>query len=198
MNSAEQSTPAAAAHELSSEEQRVLLRVADDAISFGIQAGREMAVKTEVYPPALRVMGATFVTLKLQGQLRGCIGSLEARRPLVADVVANAFAAAFRDPRFRPVGLHELLDLETSISILTRPTAMSFTSEADLLLQLRPGADGLIIEDRGRRGTFLPAVWEQLPTPELFLSHLKQKAGLPASHWSDSIRVWRYESRSIS
>src|SRR5690606_24715078 len=94
MGNAERSTPVTAADELSSDEQRALLRAADDAISFGIQAGRELAVKPEVFPPALRAPGATFVTLKLQGQLRGCIGSLEARRPLVADVVANAFAAA--------------------------------------------------------------------------------------------------------
>lgn len=185
------------ADDLLSHDKQTLLQVANDAISNGAQTGRETAVNLGAYCPALRAPGASFVTLKMHNQLRGCIGSLEARRPLIEDVAANAFAAAFRDPRFKPVAFHELLNLDISISILTAPVEMSFNNEAELLKQLQPGIDGLIIEDQGRRGTFLPAVWEQLPKPQMFVANLKRKAGLPVKYWSNTLRVWRYESRSI-
>lgn len=145
--------------------------------------------------PALAAPGATFVTLTQHGQLRGCIGSLEAYRPLEQDVRANVLAAALRDPRFQPLSAHELPRTRIEVSLLTAPESMQFQNEADAERQLRPGIDGVILECNGRRGTFLPQVWEQLPEARQFMSHLKQKAGLPADYWSPEVRLQRYQVR---
>ncbi len=115
----------------------------------------------------------------------------------MTDVVENAFASAFKDPRFPPLAAAEFDDLEIHISVLSPATPMMFSSEADLLRQLRPGVDGLILEDGPHRGTFLPSVWESLPQPLEFLRNLKMKAGLPADHWSDRVRVYRYQTESF-
>ena len=176
----------------SPEERRILLDVAAASIRHGLETGRPLPIRLEDYPESLREPGAAFVTLNIAGQLRGCIGSLEARRPLVEDVAENAFAAAFRDPRFPPLRPEEYPRLEYHISILNPPEPMTVTSEADLLQQLRPGVDGLVLIEGTRRATFLPSVWEQLPDPRQFLAHLKMKAGLPADYWSDSLRFERY------
>lgn len=144
------------------------------------------------YPDWLKAPGATFVTLTQNGQLRGCIGSLEAHRPLGQDLIENARAAAFRDPRFAALSAEELPRTRVEVSILTPAQAMTFDSEADLLRQLRPGVDGIILEHGGHRATFLPQVWEQLPDARVFMAHLKQKAGLPADFWADDMRVARY------
>ena len=143
--------------------------------------------------PALAQPGASFVTLTQSGQLRGCIGSLEAWRPLEEDVRANARAAAFRDPRFPPLGRHELAATRVEVSLLTPAIPMEFADEADVLRRLRPAIDGVILEYAGRRGTFLPQVWESLPQPRDFLDHLKQKAGFPADFWSPDVKLYRYE-----
>ena len=143
--------------------------------------------------PALVQPGASFVTLTQGGQLRGCIGSLEAWRPLDADVRANAKAAAFRDPRFNPLGLDELTRTRVEVSLLTPAVPMHFTDEADLLRQMRPQIDGMIFEYHGQRGTFLPQVWDSLPEPQQFLAHLKQKAGFAADFWSPAVTCHRYE-----
>jgi AmmeMemoRadiSam system protein B/AmmeMemoRadiSam system protein A len=140
----------------------------------------------------LQETGATFVTLKRDGQLRGCIGSLEARRALLDDVKHNARAAAFLDPRFSPVSLREFDDIRVEVSLLSAATPMDFRDEADLVAQLRPDVDGLILEHGRHRGTFLPQVWESLPEASAFLTHLKNKAGLPMDFWSAEIRVSRY------
>lgn len=175
------------------EEQReILLDIAWQSIRHGLQHGTALKVQPEQFAPPLCDPGASFVTLHIGGQLRGCIGSLEAFRPLVSDVAANAYAAAFRDPRFVAVTQAELADLSLDISVLGKPQPLTFASEQDLLAQIRPGIDGLILEENGKRGTFLPTVWESLPDPRQFLQHLKLKAGLPPHHWSDAIRVWRY------
>ncbi len=175
------------------EEERILLReVAMAAIEFGLETGQQLKVDASRYPRPLREPRATFVTLNRRGELRGCIGSLEAYRPLVEDVAHNAYAAAFSDPRFPPLQKEELADLELHISVLSPTAPMHFSSEEDLLRQIRPGVDGLILEDGYHRGTFLPSVWESLPAPQDFLQHLKLKAGLPANYWSDSMRVLRY------
>jgi AmmeMemoRadiSam system protein B/AmmeMemoRadiSam system protein A len=145
--------------------------------------------------PALNSPGATFVTLTQGGDLRGCIGSLEAHRPLERDVRANAVAAAFRDPRFPPLTLAELPRTRVEVSLLTAPQPMPFKDEADALRQLRPGIDGVILVAGHRRSTFLPQVWEQLPAPRSFMAHLKQKAGLPADWWSSEVQLQRYEVR---
>lgn len=182
-----------------SEAQRsVLLQLAADSITCGLQHGKPLLVDLVDYDPELREQRATFVTLHKQGQLRGCIGSLRALRPLVEDVSENAYAAAFRDPRFNPLKQAEFNQLELSISILSPASPMSFASEQDLLDQLRPGVDGLILQDGRRRGTFLPSVWKELPEKQQFLQHLKLKAGLPVEYWSESIVISRYETESFS
>jgi hypothetical protein len=154
---------------------------------FGCAAAAEPA------HPALGRPGATFVTLRQAGELRGCIGSLEAHRPLEHDVRHNARAAAFQDPRFDPVARHEVDALRIEVSVLGRATPLAATDEAGLLRQLRPGVDGLILRWRGQRATFLPQVWEQLPQPASFFSALKRKAGMPGDFWADDMLFARYE-----
>ncbi|MDR0415812.1 MAG: AmmeMemoRadiSam system protein A [Propionibacteriaceae bacterium] len=143
-------------------------------------------------PDWLRADGASFVTLEIDGQLRGCIGSLEAHRPLAADVAANAVAAAFLDPRFPPLspGEYGLVDIE--VSVLTAPEPLLVRDEADARARLRPGVDGVILAVQGRRATYLPQVWDDLPDPAVFLASLRRKAGLPASYWGPDLRLWRY------
>lgn len=150
------------------------------------------AQSADASAPWLQDPGACFVTLTQQGELRGCIGSLEAHRTLLADVQANALAAAFRDPRFAPLSVRELDRTEVEISLLSPMQAMAFDSEAEALAQLRPGIDGLVFEFGARRSTFLPQVWEQLPEVPDFMAQLKRKAGLPADFWHADVRLQRY------
>jgi AmmeMemoRadiSam system protein A len=145
--------------------------------------------------PELQEAGATFVTLTQGGALRGCIGSLQAWRPLRADVEDNARNAAFRDPRFPPLAAEELPATRVEVSLLTPAQPMTFTSEADALAQLRPHTDGVIFIAGGRRATFLPQVWEQLSDPAVFMAHLKQKAGLSAGYWGPDVRLESYQVR---
>ena len=142
--------------------------------------------------PALSALAATFVTLTQSGQLRGCIGSLEAHRPLAEDVAENAVAAAFRDPRFAPLPADEFQQTRIEVSLLEPASAMTYSDEADLLRQLRPDLDGLILRFGNHRATFLPQVWESLPEPRRFLNQLKLKAGLPADFWDQRIAFSRY------
>jgi len=142
--------------------------------------------------PWLDEPGAVFVTLMLHGELRGCVGSLEATSPLGQDVAANAVAAALRDPRFPPVSPDEVEELSIEISVLEAPEPWPVASEAEVLEGLRPGIDGLILEHAGGRATFLPQVWDQLPESASFLRQLKRKAGLSAAAWDDSFRLSRY------
>jgi len=180
------------------EEEQILLRqVAKNAVEYALQHGSPLSVDTTHYPRPLREPAASFVTLKKHGELRGCIGSLEAHRPLVDDVAHNAYAAAFRDPRFSPVTAQELPELEFHLSVLTPAEPMQFESEKNLLEQIHPGIDGLVLEDGAYRGTFLPAVWESLPDTVQFLQHLKLKAGLPKNHWSDTLKISRYTAESF-
>ncbi|MFO7593555.1 MAG: AmmeMemoRadiSam system protein A [Pseudomonadota bacterium] len=177
--------------------QQQLLAIAEASIRHGLDYGQPLSLDPAGFPEELQKPGASFVTLHSRGELRGCIGALQPHRPLAEDVAENAYAAAFRDRRFLPLRQEELGGLEIHIAILTPAEPMHFHSETDLLQQLRPGEDGLILEEGFYRGTFLPSVWEQLPTPELFLSHLKQKAGLPADYWSDTIKISRYTTFSF-
>jgi AmmeMemoRadiSam system protein A len=149
------------------------------------------------YPPAkdapwLLERGACFVTLTQNGRLRGCIGTLEARRSLLEDVKANAQAAAFHDTRFAPLRAAELEVTEIEISLLSPMQPMEFASEVDALTQLQPGVDGVVLMFGAYRSTFLPQVWEQLPSPAEFMAQLKQKAGLSADFWSEGVRLQRY------
>lgn len=140
----------------------------------------------------LRQPGATFVTLRLDGDLRGCIGSLEARRPLGEDVAANARAAAYRDPRFPPVTPPEIVRLGVEVSLLSAQQPFPVTCEAEAVERLRPGVDGVCLSFREFRSTFLPQVWESIPEAARFLAELKRKAGLPPSFWHPDVRLSRY------
>lgn len=173
-----------------------LLDLAWGSIRHGLAQGRPASVPLE-RPGRLATPGAVFVTLTRRGDLRGCIGSPMAWRSLAEDIVDNAFKAAFGDPRFPPLQADELDGLALSVSVLTPPEPIRFADEADLLAQLRPRRDGLIIEDGRARALFLPAVWEQLPDPSTFLAHLKRKAGLAPGHWSPAFRASRFEAVEI-
>ena len=172
-----------------SDHGRRLLRIARASIADALGAGA-------AEPPAdqawLRETRATFVTLMQGEELRGCVGALEAQRPLAEDVAANARAAAFEDSRFRPLTLDELARTEVEVSLLSSPKTLAFDDHADLLRKLRPGVDGVILEHDGRRGTYLPQVWDDLADPELFIARLKQKAGIPADADARRLRVKRY------
>ena len=174
----------------------MLLGVARQVVETAVAQGEPPEVRIADYEEGLRVVRATFITLNTERGLRGCIGTLQAVRPVVEDVAHNAYAAAFQDPRFPPVGAGEVAGLHYHISVLSEAEPMRFTSEADLVAQLRPGEDGLILADGYHRGTFLPSVWETLPVAADFLRQLKRKAGLPADYWSDTLRVERYTTES--
>lgn len=167
---------------------QILLPIARASIARAL--GRSHDASEEV--SWLHEHGACFVTLTQQGELRGCIGTLEARRTLLADVKANAMAAAFHDPRFSPLAARELDRTDIEVSLLSPMQAMAFSSEAGALAQLQPGIDGVVFEFGARRSTFLPQVWEQLPDAGEFMAHLKHKAGLPASFWAEGVRLHRY------
>jgi AmmeMemoRadiSam system protein A len=177
--------------DMKAENQQILLKIARDAIFQGLVSAQDRP-GIGIIPAELTEKRATFVTLTIGGHLRGCIGMLEACRPLAEDVEENARAAAFEDPRFPPLTENEFKRLEIHISVLSPPEELKFLSEKDILDQIRPGVDGLILQDGFRRGTFLPSVWQELPEKKLFLAHLKQKAGLSANYWSDTLRVFRY------
>ncbi len=184
----------------------VLLPIARMAIANAlVQTGQvDESLSSEGFPetgsnksllsdtPCLNQPGASFVTLTQKGTLRGCMGTLEAHRTLLADIKANALAAAFRDPRFAPLQLSELAVTQVEVSLLSAIQPIVVNSEREALDVLRPGIDGVVLEYRHYRSTFLPQVWEQLPEPELFLAHLKNKAGLPTDFWAEGIRLSIY------
>ncbi len=182
---------------LNEQQRLVLLQTARASIHTGLLEGHSLQVEPADFEPALQAQRATFVTLHKHGELRGCIGHLEAMQPLIRDVADNAFSAAFQDSRFPPLHQSEFDQIAIHISVLSPPEPLSFVSEQDLLQQIHPGTDGLILQDGRYRGTFLPSVWEQLPTREEFLAHLKIKAGLPANFWSDTLEVFRYTTESF-
>lgn len=166
--------------------------VAKKAIESHWVDNRESETYEELQSPA-----ATFVTLTKEGQLRGCIGSLQAHRALVEDVRHNARAAAFHDPRFPPVREEELKDLDIEVSVLTEPVQVNFDSEESLFAQIRPGIDGVVIESGFHRATFLPQVWEQLPTHNVFFRQLLAKAGLPGDTVLTDLSVSTYQVKKI-
>jgi len=175
--------------------QRQLLAIARAAIARGEArpCGRELAA----LPAALRRERAVFVTLIQNGSLRGCIGSLVATAPLAQAVADAAHGAAHRDPRFPPLHSTELAAVQIEISVLSALEPMAVNRRSDLISTLRPGRDGLLLEDGARRSTFLPKVWEQLPDPEDFLDQLLAKAGLSPQHWSPTLRLHRYSASSF-
>lgn len=168
---------------------RVLIPIARSAISSafgkaGFHADEDL--------PWLHEKGASFVTLVQNKKLRGCIGTLEAHRPLLIDVKFNAQAAAFRDSRFLPLAEHELESTHIEISLLSPMQPIEFTDERDALAQLQPNIDGVVFEFGHHRSTFLPQVWEQLPDVALFMGHLKNKAGLNPEFWDEEVKLFRY------
>jgi len=175
-----------------------LLAVAEASIDHGLECGVPLPVDAAEHPAELREPRASFVTLRRRGELRGCVGGLEAWRPLVEDVAQGAFAAAFRDPRFPPLCNAERADLDIHVTLLGPLSPIRARDERELLAQLRPGVDGLVLRQGEARATLLPAVWESLPEPERFLAALRQKAGLPDGHWSGEIEVLRYEAVELS
>ena len=183
--------------ELSFRDRETLLGVAQASIRSGLCSGEPVVVEPAAFAESLRDPRASFVTLRIDGELRGCIGSVEACRPLVVDVVDNAYNAAFRDPRFPPLRPFEFPMLTVHISVLSPMEPLRFAGEADLLEQIRPGMDGLEIEYWTRRGLLLPSIWELLPDKRQFLQTLKMKAGLPATFWSQRMNVNRFTTESF-
>ena len=174
-----------------------LVDIARETVRAGLAGGKEPAPSTDPLPPRLAAPRASFVTLERDGRLRGCIGSLAPRRPLAVDVARNAWRAAFEDPRFAPLTEGEYEGVGLSVSILSVPVALEFASEDDLIGQLQPGVDGLVLEDGEKRAAFLPQVWRHCPEAPVFLARLKAKAGLEADHWADTLRVRRYTAESF-
>ncbi len=168
---------------LTEEEKETLLRVARTAIEEQLQNPPDQPPELDQLPARLQANGASFVTLTLNEQLHGCIGSLQARRPLAHDVHQNALAAAFRDPRFRPLQKQEVDLIVIEVSVLSAPEPLAYADAEDLVQKLRPHVDGVVLKKGLHRATFLPQVWEKLPRPEEFLAHLCYKAGLPPNAW---------------
>ena len=188
--------PAAGAG-LRDEHGHTLIEIANFSIDHGLNQGRPLAVARREFAAELQADGACFVTLKIDGGLRGCIGSPQAWRPLIEDVAENAYKAAFKDSRFPPLARDERDRLDVSISILTAPAEIPIGSEAELLATIRPGIDGVILADGKQRGLFLPAVWESIPDPRDFLRNLKRKAGLSPDHWSENMKAYRFSALAI-
>ena len=175
---------------MSIDQGKVLLPIARAAIARALQAPHIIA--TDETAPWLTESGASFITLTQSGELRGCIGTLQAHRSLLADVKSNAVSAALRDTRFLPLTREEFATVQVEVSLLTTPQPLEFADEADALAQLRPGIDGVVFEYGHYCSTFLPQVWESLAQPYLFLAMLKRKAGLPDNFWAEDIKLSRY------
>lgn len=185
--------------ELSAEAQSLLLKVAREAIVHFARNGQRLSIAKDDYPNSLEAHHATFVTLRQDTKLRGCMGTLDACQSLVEDTAERAYAAAFRDPRFSPITCMELENqaLDISISVVSPAQEIKFDNEQDLVAKLQPGVDGVILQHGSRRGTFLPSVWDMFAKPETFIEQLKEKTGLEKNVWYDDIRAFRYTTFSI-
>ena len=185
--------------ELSRDEREILLKTARQAIKNRAKGEKTSRLNLDEYSPIMREKGACFVTLTIKGVLRGCVGSLEATQPLLMDVQERAIGAAFNDPRFPSLTLAELDSVQVEISRLTKPEVLEYSSAQDLQEKLRPGIDGVILRHQSHRATFLPQVWEQLETPELFLSQLCLKMGFDSSAWKNTrLLVEIYQAEKFS
>lgn len=183
---------------LSSEEHSGLLKAARQVLGSYLSKGRMPEIRLSSFAPGLQGHAAAFVTLQKAGRLRGCIGSLVAHQPLIMDVAENVVKAAVKDPRFKPLQPEELGEITLKVAVLSPARAMRFEDQADLESQLKPGRDGLILSDQGKRGTFLPMVWDSLDSPRSFVEGLKVKAGLPKDYWSDSLTIHRFSAESFA
>jgi uncharacterized protein len=168
---------------LTAEEKRILLKLAREALEYGVHGKSLPSLDQHSLTPNLTEQGASFVTLTINHELRGCIGALEAHQPLADDVREHAIAAALEDPRFPPVEPRELSRIKLEISRLTDPHPLEYSSAEDLIKKLRPHVDGVILKNGQRRATFLPQVWEKIPDPVEFLGHLCRKMGLNENAW---------------
>lgn len=182
----------------SSDEKSVLLAIALESIKSGLDHGKPLRLNIRDYSARLSAQRASFVTLNHGEALRGCIGTLEARTSLVESVADNAWAAAFRDPRFAGLTASEVSDLSIQVSVLSPLKPVMPASEQELLTRMIPGEAGWVLQEENNRGTFLPAVWSSLGKPAEFLRQLKIKAGLSPDYWSDSLKIWRYTTESFS
>lgn len=183
---------------ITEEQGRFLLKVARETIEAKLLSKDRKRIPLEGLPDELKRPGAAFVTITENGQLRGCIGHIIAREPLIRSVEDNAVAAAFEDPRFLPLRKEELKKIKIEVSVLTEPKPLRYKDAEDLLDKLRPGTDGVIIKKGPYSATFLPQVWEQLPNKELFLEHLCLKAGLPSDEWKrGNLKVLIYQVQAF-
>lgn len=169
---------------LTIEEQKILLRLAREAMERGVKGESLPPLDESSLPPTLREEGSSFITLTAHGELRGCIGSLEPRQSLAEDVREHAVAAALKDPRFPPVSEEELNGIKIEVSRLTRPVPLEYQDADDLLSKLCPHVDGVVVRDDSyHRATFLPQVWEKISDPAEFLSNLCYKMGIEPTLW---------------
>jgi AmmeMemoRadiSam system protein A len=192
----QQSNTTLASNQLSPDDREQLLRLARLALEEGLRRGQLSHLDLAALPPQLRQDGVAFVTLTVGGQLRGCIGGLEAVQPLAEDVRQHALAAGTCDYRFPPVQPEELPEILIEISRLTSPQSLEYECPEDLLAALHPGVDGVVLVDGYRRATFLPQVWEKIPEPDRFLSLLCQKLGASPNLWQQkklTVLIYRVE-----
>jgi AmmeMemoRadiSam system protein A len=164
-------------------ERQILLGLARNAIQDSLSGKKDQSFDLKALPPRLQKPGATFVTITKDGELRGCIGTLNAYQPLAVDVCEHAVAAATQDHRFSPLQLDELPLVKIEVSVITSPKDLDYDAPQDLPSHIRPHIDGVTLMDGFRRATFLPQVWEKLPDPEIFLNHLCQKMGASPDTW---------------
>jgi AmmeMemoRadiSam system protein A len=181
--------------EFTSVQRTQMLAMARSAITAILNAERPDVPSVDDLPDWLKPLRACFVTLESHKRLRGCIGSLDAHRPLGQDIILNAVSAVTRDHRFAPLQPGD--PVRISLSVLSPLTPLPVSSETELLAVLQPGRDGVVLQAGEHRATFLPVVWQSLSTPEAFISELKRKAGLPSDYWSDNVRIWRYHTDSF-
>ncbi len=177
-----------------------LLKLAGHSVKTYLADGKQHTPNVAAAPAELARHGASFVTVEKEGKLRGCIGSLSAARPLVLDVAENAFKAAFKDHRFPPLSREEFEagNLSLTVTVLGDLVPITFSDEADLVRRLRPGTDGLLIQESDKRGVFLPVVWESIQEPREFLKRLKRKAGFAPDYWSEGLEAWRFVTVSVN
>lgn len=182
------------ADKLTPEEQKILLHLAREAMERSVKGEKLLSLDEASLSRHLREQGASFVTLTMRGQLRGCIGALEAYQPLADDVREHAIAAALEDPRFPPVSEDELNRIDIEVSRLTRPVPLEYKDADDLLSKLRPHVDGVILRDGFRRATFLPQVWEKISDPAEFMDNLCYKMGVNHDLWRNKhLEVYTYQ-----
>lgn len=175
-------------------EKQILLRLSREAIESAVRGKPLPPLDAESLTPTLREQGASFVTLTIRNELRGCIGALEAYQPLADDVREHAVAAALQDPRFPPVSESELNRIKIEVSRLSAPQELRYTTSEDLLKKLKPHVDGVILKHGPRKATFLPQVWEKLPEPSVFLDQLCHKMGARPDLWRNTkLQVYTYQ-----